>query len=90
MSGKALASLGLNSAIGQINRNHPFYDKFWKKLKDDKDKRGYRALQIILMALIRAEDEMQILMDDKNKKTFARFREKWGTYVDLLLEKAGD
>ena len=78
------------AAIGQINRNHPFYEKFWKRLRDDKDQRGFRALTIILMALIRAEDEMQAMMDENNKKTFARFREKWGSHIDTLMDKAGD
>ena len=45
---------------------------------------------IILMALIRAEDEMQAMMDENNKKTFARFREKWGSHIDTLMDKAGD
>jgi hypothetical protein len=79
-----------NAAIGQINRNHPFYEKFWKKLSEEKDQRGIRALSIILMALIRAEDEMQVIMDEKNKKTLGRFRERWGYYADLLLDKAVD
>jgi len=42
------------------------------------------------MALIRAEDEMQPTMDSNNLKTLGRFREKWGYYIDLLLDKAVD
>jgi len=79
-----------NAAMGKVNREHPFYDMFWKELEDAEDPRGFNALSIILMALIRAEDEMQVTMDSKNLKTLGRFREKWGYYIDLLLDKAVD
>ena len=79
-----------NAAMGKINRGHTFYEKFYKELDEASDPKGFDALSIILMALIRAEDEMQPTMDSNNLKTLGRFREKWGYYIDLLLDKAAD
>ena len=79
-----------NTAMGKINRNHSFYEIFYSELEDSVDPKGFNALTIVLMALIRAEDEMQPTMDSNNQKTLGRFREKWGYYIDLLLDKAAE
>jgi len=76
------------TSIGKINRNTAFYEKFWKKLEDEPDSSGHEALTIVLMALIRAEDELQVLMVDK--KALSVFRQKWSDYIDRLLENAAD
>jgi hypothetical protein len=77
-----------NTSIGKINRNTAFYEKFWKKLEEEPDSSGHVALSIVLMALIRAEDELQVLMTDK--KALSIFRQKWSDYIDRLLDKAAD
>ena len=73
-----------NASIGIINRDTAFYDKFWTHLETSEDQRGFEALQIVMMALIRAEDELQVLMTDK--EALETFREKWSAYIDQLLK----
>ena len=75
-----------NASVGIINRNTQFYEKFWRYLEDQDDKKGYEALEVLMMALIRAEDELAMQCD---KKTFERFRSKWGAWVEQLISYAG-
>ena len=75
-----------NASVGIINRNTQFYEKFWRYLEEQDDKKGYEALEVLMMALIRAEDELAIQLD---KKTFERFRAKWGAWVEQLISYAG-
>jgi hypothetical protein len=77
-----------NTSIGMINRSTAFYEKFWKKLEEDPDSSGHEALSIVLMALIRAEDELQVVMADK--RALSVFRQKWADYIDKLLHTATD
>ncbi len=74
-----------NASVGIINRNTLFYEKFWRYLEDSEDTKGYQALEIIMAALIRAEDELAVQMD---KDTFERYRQKWGGWVQQLLLSA--
>lgn len=75
-----------NASVGIINRNTQFYEKFWRYLEGQDDKKGYEALEVLMMALIRAEDELALQYD---KKTFERFRQKWGGWVEQLITHAG-
>jgi len=77
-----------NTSLGIINRNTPFYEKFWKPLEENPDQSGFQALETVMMALIRAEDELFMTMKDDHD--LVRFREKWGEKIDLLLRNALD
>jgi hypothetical protein len=75
-----------NASVGIVNRNTQFYEVFWRYLEDLDDRKGYEALEVLMMALIRAEDELSVQYD---KKTFERFRQKWGSWVEQLISHAG-
>ena len=75
-----------NASVGIVNRNTQFYEKFWRYLEDLEDKKGYEALEVLMMALIRAEDELAVQYD---KKIFDRFRQQWGMWVEKLITHAG-
>ena len=77
-----------SSSLGIINKNTTFYEKFWKPLEDSPDKRGFDALETIMMALIRAEDELVLSMRDEND--LVRFREEWSQKIELLLRNTLD
>ena len=51
------------------------------------DQKGFEALQLILMALVRAEDELSYGNSDR-KETFLQYREKWGQHIEELLKNA--
>lgn len=76
-----------NASVGIINRNTQFYEKFWKYLEDQDDKKGYEALEVLMMALIRSEDELAVQYD---KRVFDRFRQRWGNWVEQLITHAGN
>ncbi len=75
-----------NASVGIVNRNTQFYEVFWRYLEDLDDRKGYEALEVLMMALIRAEDELSVQYD---KRTFERFRQKWGSWVEQLISHAG-
>lgn len=75
-----------NASVGVINRSTLFYENFWLYLEGQDDKKGYEALEVIMMALIRAEDEMALQYD---RKIFERFRQKWGSWIEQLIQHAG-
>jgi hypothetical protein len=72
---------GAGSA-GVLNRGTDFYDHFWEHLKESEDSKGYDALRVVLMAMIRTEDELAAIYDSK---IFIRYREKLGEHVEKLL-----
>lgn len=74
-----------NGAVGVINRNHQFYDDFWDYLSSADDKKGLEALEIILMAYVRAEDE---LIRKYDKKYYSDLRDSWGRWCADLLPLA--
>ena len=76
------------TSLGIINRYTTFYEKFWKPLEENPDQSGFQALETVMMALIRAEDELFLTMKDDHD--LVRFREKWGEKIDLLLRNALD
>jgi hypothetical protein len=77
-----------SSSLGIINKHTSFYEKFWKPLEDNPDQKGFKALETIMMALIRAEDELILTMKDEHD--LVRFREEWSQKIDLLLRKTLD
>ena len=74
-----------NASVGIINRNTKFYDNFWSYLQEHDDKRGFEALEVIMMALIRSEDELAVEYD---KRVFEAYRAKWGEWIEKLLDQA--
>ena len=77
-----------SSSLGIINKYTSFYEKFWKPLEDNPDQKGFKALETIMMALIRAEDELILTMKDEHD--LVRFREEWSQKIDMLLRNTLD
>ena len=71
-----------NGSAAVINRSTVFYEDFWCYLENLDDPRGHEALQVILMAMIRAEDE---LVTRYPSQIFADFRAKWGEWAARLI-----
>lgn len=74
-----------NASVGIVNRNTRFYDDFWSYLQEHDDKKGFEALEVMMMALIRSEDELALEYD---KKMFETYRAKWGEWIEKLLDQA--
>ena len=72
-----------NAAIGIINRDHPFYNKFHDHLKNAEDKKGFEAMKILLMALVRAED---VLKNQIGEEKLEKIRGEWGRYLKDFLK----
>lgn len=75
-----------NASVGIINRNTNFYDKFWVYLEENSDRKGFEALEVLMMSLVRAEDE---LVREYDREIFERFRERWGFWAEKLIKHAG-
>jgi len=75
-----------NASVGIVNRDTEFFSQFWDYLETQNDRKGFEALEILLMAYIRAEDELCLKYD---RKTFSDFRNKWGEWVEELIHHAG-
>lgn len=75
-----------NASVGIVNRNTQFYEHFWHYLQEHDDRKGFEALEVMMMALVRAEDE---LVKEYDKKIFDRFRQKWGSWIEKLIQHAG-
>ena len=76
-----------NASVGIVNRNSAFYEKFWLYLQEKGDSRGFEGLKVLILALVRAEDESIRRGDEK---AVAIFRELWGYWVEQLIDQAGD
>jgi hypothetical protein len=74
-----------NGAVGTINRDHNFYDIFWVHLENSQDPKGLEAMQIMLMAFVRAEDEMS---RRHRGSYYSDLRDSWGKWCHQLLEIA--
>ena len=75
-----------NASVGIINRRTKFYEDFWKYLEGHSDHKGFEALEVLMMALVRAEDE---LVREHDREIFEQFRQKWGYWVQKLIKHAG-
>ena len=74
-----------NASVGIVNRGTKFYDQFWSYLEGQDDQKGFEALGVLMMALVRAEDE---LVREFDKEVFDRFRERWGHWAERLIKHA--
>jgi hypothetical protein len=72
-----------NGAVGTINREHNFYDIFWAHLENSEDPKGLQAMKVMLMAYVRAEDEMLRL---HGTNCYEDLRDSWGKWCHQLLE----
>lgn len=72
-----------NGAIGAINREHNFYEIFWEHLEKAEDPRGLQAMKVMLMAYVRAEDEM---LRRHGGSYYEDLRDSWGSWCHKLLE----
>ena len=75
-----------NASVGIVNRRSQFYEKFWHYLEQQDDRKGFEALEVLMMALVRSEDE---LVREYDRKIFERFRSRWGLWVEKLIQHAG-
>ncbi len=75
-----------NASVGIVNRRSQFYEQFWHYLEQQDDKKGFEALEVLMMALVRSEDE---LVREYDRQVFERFRSRWGTWVEKLIQHAG-
>ncbi len=75
-----------NASVGIVNRRSQFYEKFWRYLEQQEDHKGFEALEVLIMALVRSEDE---LVREYDRQIFERFRSRWGSWVERLIQHAG-
>ena len=68
-----------------INQEHKFYTKLYDSLAKELDKTNVEIVDLMLMALARAEDELSASTIDI--KTFVTIKEKWGQILTELLEE---
>ena len=76
-----------NGVHAIVNRKAKFYTHFFSYLDKNKDKKGFEAVQILLLAFIRAEDELGLEVDEED---MVKLREKWGYWIEQLIENAGN
>ena len=74
-----------NGAMGIINREHPFFKVYYDYVNELEDKKAVDALRIILMAYIRAEDELSLTLEESD---LVKLREKWGYFIEMLIKYA--
>lgn len=68
------------TAVVQLNRSHPFYSDLYMKIVNDDDSQEAKALNLLLLAYIRAENEMY-----NDSDTLEELREKWGAQLKKFL-----
>ncbi len=68
------------TAVVQLNRNHPFYTDLYVKIANDDHSSEAQALNLLLLAYIRAENEMY-----NDSDTLEIMREKWGAHLKKFL-----
>lgn len=64
-----------------INRSHPFYDQLYQPLQNAQDQKFMEALDLMLMAYARAQDELYHLAGEVDE-----INEAWGMYVKKFLQ----
>lgn len=75
-----------NASVGIINRKSKFYEHFWLYLEEHSDRKGFEALEVLIMGLVRAEDELVRTYD---REVFETYRQLWGNWVEKLIKHAG-
>ena len=76
-----------NASVGIINRDTQFYELFWSYLEEQDDRKGFEALEVLVMALVRAEDE---LVGTHDREIFELYRQRWSSWVEQLIRHAGN
>lgn len=71
-----------DTAIAQLNRNHPFYTDLYMKIASDEFSPEAQALNLLLLAYVRAENEMY-----NDSDTLEELREKWGSQLKKFLNE---
>ena len=71
-----------STAVGLINRSHPYYKDFYDKLARKDDSNDIKTVDMLLMAFVRMEDEMYSMRDDIEK-----IRNRWGRYLQDFMEE---
>lgn len=66
----------------QINRDHPFYNEMYEPLLMASDNRMIEALDLLLMAYARTQDELYHLSAEIDE-----INETWGAYLKKFLKK---
>ena len=66
----------------QINRDHPFYSEMYEPLLKETDNRYVDALDLLMMAYARTQDELYHLSSEIDE-----VNETWGSYVKKFLKK---
>ena len=69
-----------DTAVAQLNRNHPFYNDLYLRIAKDETTEEAQALNLFLLAFVRAENEMYHDAD-----TIEELREKWGAQLKKFL-----
>jgi hypothetical protein len=70
------------TAVAQINRSHPFYSDLYLKIANDEDSPEAQALNLLLLAYVRAENEMY-----NDSDTLEAMRERWGAKLKKFLNE---
>lgn len=70
------------TCVAVINRQHAFYEVLYEEVCGGKDTTTAQAMNLLLMAYARAEDEMY---DDA--EVLEKFRSKWGGWVSTFLKR---
>ena len=71
-----------DTAVAQLNRSHPFYNDLYLKVADDENSPEALAMNLLLLAYVRAENEMY-----NDKDTLEELREKWGAQLKKFLNE---
>lgn len=71
-----------DTAVAQLNRDHPFYSDLYLKVAGDENSPEALAMNLLLLAYIRAENEMY-----NDKDTLEELREKWGAQLKKFLKE---
>ena len=71
-----------DTCVAQINRDHPFFTILYDEICGGKDTTTAHAMNLLLMAYARAEDEMY-----NDSDVLERFRSVWGGWVRTFLKK---
>lgn len=71
-----------DTAVAQLNRSHPFYTDLYMKVAEDENSPEALAMNLLLLAYVRAENEMY-----NDKDTLEAMREKWGAQLKKFLNE---
>jgi len=70
------------TCVAVINRQHAFHEVLYEEICGGKDTTTAQAMNLLLMAYARAEDEMY-----NDGEVLEKFRSKWGGWVSTFLKE---